>query len=175
MEREYRELLTLTRTLCAKFGPSGWEDAVREYILQAAMPYADGMETDPMGNLMVLRRGRRPAAAGPIMLCAHMDEVGVIVKSFTEDGMVKFGFVGGVDPRVVIGRRIQFRTEDSDTVEGIVGRPPDHGRRAAARAQDKGPLYRYRLHEQEAGRGQAVAGRLRHVCARDRLVWRRPD
>ena len=30
MEREYRELLTLTRTLCAKFGPSGWEDEVRE-------------------------------------------------------------------------------------------------------------------------------------------------
>ena len=121
MEREYRELLTLTRTLCAKFGPSGWEDEVREYILQAAMPYADRIETDPMGNLMVFRRGRHPQAAGPLMLCAHMDEVGVIVKSFTEDGMVKFGFVGGVDPRVVIGRRIQFRTEAGDTVEGIVG------------------------------------------------------
>ena len=110
MEREYEELLTLTRTLCAKFGPSGWEDEVREYILQAAMPYADRIETDPMGNLMVFRKGRN-LTEQPIMLCAHMDEVGVIVKSFTEDGMVKFGFVGGVDPRVVIGRRIQFRTE----------------------------------------------------------------
>ena len=68
MEREYRELLTLTRTLCAKFGPSGWEDEVREYILQAAMPYADRIETDPMGNLMVFRRGRHPQAAGPLML-----------------------------------------------------------------------------------------------------------
>ena len=120
MEREYEELLTLTRTLCAKFGPSGWEDEVREYILQAAMPYADRIETDPMGNLMVFRKGRN-LTEQPIMLCAHMDEVGVIVKSFTEDGMVKFGFVGGVDPRVVIGRRIQFHTEEGDTVEGIIG------------------------------------------------------
>ena len=80
MEREYEELLTLTRTLCAKFGPSGWEDEVREYILQAAMPYADRIETDPMGNLMVFRKGRN-LTEQPIMLCAHMDEVGVIVKS----------------------------------------------------------------------------------------------
>lgn len=120
MEREYEELLTLTRTLCAKFGPSGWEDEVREYILQAALPYADRVETDPMGNLMVFRKGRN-LTERPIMLCAHMDEAGVIVKSFTEDGMVKFGFIGGVDPRVVIGRRIQFHTENGDTVEGIVG------------------------------------------------------
>lgn len=33
-----------------------------------------------------------------------MDEVGVIIKKITDDGMLKFGFVGGVDPRVVIGR-----------------------------------------------------------------------
>lgn len=120
MQEKQQELLTLTRTLCAKFGPSGWEDEVREYILQAALPYADRVETDAMGNLMVFRKGRKPTER-PVMLCAHMDEVGVIVKKFTEDGMVGFGFVGGVDPRVVIGRRIQFRTEAGDTVEGIVG------------------------------------------------------
>lgn len=115
-----QELLELTRLLCAKFGPSGWEDEVREYILQAALPYADRIETDTMGNLMVFRKGKKPTGQA-VMLCAHMDEVGVIVKKFTEDGMVRFGFVGGVDPRVVIGKRVQFRTEQGKTVEGIVG------------------------------------------------------
>lgn len=114
------ELMELVRTLCAAFGPSSCEDAVRELILQAALPYADAIETDAMGNLMVLRRGRR-ALDKPVMLCAHMDEVGVMVKKFTDDGMVKFGFVGGVDPRVVIGRRVYFRNAQGETVAGVVG------------------------------------------------------
>ena len=119
-QEEYRELLSLTRTLCAMFGPSGYEDEVREFILQAAMPYADRIETDTMGNLMVFRKGKK-LTERPVMVCAHMDEVGVIAKKFTEDGMVGFGFIGGVDPRVVIGKRIQFRTEEGKTVEGVIG------------------------------------------------------
>lgn len=113
-------LRNLTETLCAQFGPSGCEDSVRDLILQAALPYADAVETDPMGNLMIFRKGKT-ALEQPVMVCAHMDEVGVIAKKLTEDGMVKFGFLGGVDPRVVIGRRVYFRNDDGETVEGVIG------------------------------------------------------
>ncbi len=133
-QEQYRELLELTRTLCAKFGPAGYEDEVREFILQAAMPYADRIETDPMGNLMVFRKGKK-ALERPVMVCAHMDEVGVIAKKFTEDGMVKFGFVGGVDPRVVIGKRIQFHTDAGETVEGVIGIKAVHLTTPAERTQ----------------------------------------
>ncbi len=109
-------MLAYLEELCALDGPSGCEDRVRSYIRDKAAPFADRMLEDPIGNLMVLRRGKRPCEK-PLMLCAHMDEVGVIVKRITDEGMIRFGFVGGVDPRVVIGRRIRF----TNGVRGVVG------------------------------------------------------
>ena len=46
------------QALCALPGPSGAEDAVRDYLRSQAAPYADEILTDPMGNLMVFRKGR---------------------------------------------------------------------------------------------------------------------
>ncbi len=105
----------LLRDLCGLDGPSGCEDSVRDYIQAAAAPYAERMLQDAMGNLMVFVKGKTTPKK-TIMVCAHMDEVGVIVKRITEDGMLKFGFVGGVDPRVAIGRRVRF-----GDVRGVIG------------------------------------------------------
>ena len=85
----------LLKTLCALPGPSGCEDAVRAFVLKKAKPYADALRTDAIGNVMVFRKGRKTLER-PVVVCAHMDEVGVIVKKITDDGMIKFGFVGGV-------------------------------------------------------------------------------
>ena len=57
------------------------------------------MQVDPLGNLIVWKKGAR-AAGNRLMLCAHMDEVGLIVTHVTEEGFLKFDFVGGVDRRV---------------------------------------------------------------------------
>ncbi len=108
-------MISMLQTLCALPGPSGYEDAVRDYIRREAKPVADEIREDSMGNLMVFRRGRT-TSAHTVMLSAHMDEVGVICRGYTDDGCIRFGFVGGVDPRVVIGRRILF-----GDVRGVVG------------------------------------------------------
>ena len=108
-------MIELLQKLCALPGPSGCEDAVREFIRREAEPYADEIREDSIGNLMIFRRGTKPCKK-TIMLSAHMDEVGIICKGHTDDGCVKFGFVGGVDPRVVIGRRVLF-----GKVRGVVG------------------------------------------------------
>src|SRR5574344_1932837 len=105
------EFIQLVERLCRYDAPSSREDAVREHILWLAEKYADKVESDAMGNVMAFRRGRK-SLAKPVMLAAHMDEVGVIVKRITDDGMLKFGFVGGVDPRVVIGRGIRFVNQE---------------------------------------------------------------
>lgn len=120
-------MLELIKTLCALPGPSGCEDAVRDFIRAQAESYADNIETDPMGNLFVYRTGKKHLPK-PVMLCAHMDEVGLIVKKITEDGMLKFGFVGGVDPRVVIGRTVRF-----GETRGVVGIKAVHLSTAAER------------------------------------------
>jgi len=100
-------LIDTLKTLCALPGASGMEDAVRDFIIREARPHADEIITDSIGNLMVFKKGRK-APQKRLMLAAHMDEVGVIVTGITDDGYLKFDFVGGVDRRVVIGQRVRF-------------------------------------------------------------------
>lgn len=98
-------MLDTMETLCCLDGVSGREDEVREYILERVMPFADEICADAMGNLMVFKKG----AAKPkqrVMLAAHMDEVGLIITEITEDGYLRFDAVGGIDRRVLIGKRV---------------------------------------------------------------------
>lgn len=109
-------MIELLKKLCALTGPSGREERVRAYIAEHARLYADKMETDPMGNLYVFRKGERSHKT--LMVCGHMDEVGVIITGITDDGYLKFDFVGGVDRRVVMGKRVWVGEHD---VPGIIG------------------------------------------------------
>ena len=120
-------MIELMKQLCALPGPSGCEDAVREFVLEKVKPFADEIKTDAIGNIMVFRKGKK-ALERPVVVCAHMDEVGVIIKKITDDGMLKFGFVGGVDPRVVIGRPVRF-----GDVPGVIGIKAVHLTTAAER------------------------------------------
>lgn len=120
-------MIELMKELCALPGPSGCEDAVRAFVLKRVKPFADEIRTDAIGNVMVFCKGRK-ALDRPVAVCAHMDEVGVIIKKITEDGMLKFGFVGGVDPRVVIGRPVRF-----GDVPGVIGIKAVHLTTAAER------------------------------------------
>jgi endoglucanase len=108
-------LINTLKTLCALPGASGMEDDVREFIIREARPHADEIVTDSIGNVMVFKKGRKTPQKR-LMLASHMDEVGVIVMGITEDGYLKFDFVGGVDRRVVIGQRVWF-----GNVMGVIG------------------------------------------------------
>jgi len=108
-------LIDTLKKLCSLPGTSGMEDSVRDYIMQEAKPFASEVITDSIGNLMIFKKGKS-APQKRLMLAAHMDEVGIIVTGITEDGYLKFDFVGGVDRRVVIGQRVWF----GDTM-GVVG------------------------------------------------------
>ena len=110
-------MLELLRTLCALNGVSGDEDQVRDFIRAQAAPCADSLRTDALGNLIVFKKGRK--SGGPrLLLCAHMDEVGVIVTRATDEGFLKFDFVGGVDRRVAIGKPVVL---GPDRVPGVIG------------------------------------------------------
>ena len=110
-------MLELLKELCRLDGVSGEEDRVRDCIRRYAEPYADQIRTDALGNLIVFKRGARPTGH-KLMLAAHMDEVGVIVTHVTDEGFLKFDFVGGVDRRVAIGKPVVL---DPDRVPGVIG------------------------------------------------------
>ena len=102
--------LNLIRALSVAFGPSGCEDAVRDVIMEQIQGDCDAYTEDKAGNLIAVIRGRgldyNPENPRRIMLSAHMDEVGFMIREITEEGYLKFGVVGGMDPRVLCGRHV---------------------------------------------------------------------
>ena len=100
--------------ICALDGTSGDEGAVRDYIM--AHITADEVTVDNLGNLLVFKKGRK-TPKNRIMFAAHMDEVGVMVTDITDEGFLRLGAVGGIDPRVVLGRGLRFH----NGVKGVAG------------------------------------------------------
>lgn len=112
-------MLDRLRDICTLDGTSGDESAVREYIMNNIT--ADEVTVDNLGNLIVFKKGKaRPK--NKVMLAAHMDEVGFMVTDITEDGFLRFGAVGGIDPRVVLGRGVRFQ----NGTLGVVGTKATH-------------------------------------------------
>ncbi len=108
----------LISTLCSLDGASSAEEAVRKFIREQAEPFAQSIRTDVMGNLIVFKQGAKPAP-NKLMLAAHMDEVGLMVRSITEDGYIKFVTLGGIDRRVLLGKRVFVGTERYPGIIGI--------------------------------------------------------
>lgn len=105
------------KALCSLEGVSGREDRVRAYILDALAQSAAEMDTrvDPLGNVLVWLKGRRRAAR-TLLFAAHMDEVGFIITGITEEGYLRFAAVGGIDTRVIFGKRVRVNGRT-----GIIG------------------------------------------------------
>ena len=111
-------MLTETlKELCALPGVSSCEDAVRDYIRAITAPYADRSYTDTLGNLIIEKKGVSPGTK-KVMLAAHMDEVGLMVHTITEDGYLKFRPVGGIDRRVLLGKPVLVGKQK---LPGVIG------------------------------------------------------
>ena len=115
-------MIDTLKRLCALNGTSGCEDEVRDYIVDRAAKVASDVFVDVMGNVIVAKKGKK-SIAKKIMLCAHMDEVGVVCTSITDDGYLKFAASGGVDRRVLVGKFVELGAE---RIPGIIGCKPIH-------------------------------------------------
>ncbi len=96
----------LLKELCTLDGVAGYEEEVRKAIEKRIAPHVSEMTVDPLGNLIVFKQGAKKRER-PVLLCAHMDEVGFLVRGITDDGMIRLAAAGGIDPRVLIGRRMK--------------------------------------------------------------------
>ncbi|HHY33282.1 MAG TPA: M42 family metallopeptidase [Firmicutes bacterium] len=103
-------------------GVSGYEREVRKIIRRYVEPYA-AIEQDRLGSLVARRTGTgdRPR----VMLAAHMDEIGFMVKSITPEGFLRFLPLGGWFDQVMLAQRVVVKTASGD-VPGIIGSKPPH-------------------------------------------------
>jgi tetrahedral aminopeptidase len=117
----------LLKELSEARGVSGDEGAVREVLLRAVEGLVDEHRVDALGNLICLRKARRPIEEGrwprTIMVAAHMDEVGLMITGINNDGTLRFGKVGGIDDRVLLSKQVLI---GKDAVPGVIGYPPIH-------------------------------------------------
>jgi endoglucanase len=100
-------MLRYLKKYCDILGPSGMEDEIREAIIADIKDSGAEYETDPMGNLIVFKKGKNRRSK-KVLFSAHTDEVGFMVKYIDEEGYLWFDAIGGVDRRVVSGRRVEF-------------------------------------------------------------------
>lgn len=96
----------LLKELSLAFGPSGCEDEVRDIIenyLKGKLPKNAEMYRDVNGGLTVHipREG-----AKKLMINAHMDEVGFMITHIEENGLLRFGCVGGIDSIVLASKLV---------------------------------------------------------------------
>ena len=110
-------MLNTLKELCLLNGVSGDEDEVRRYMVERIKSHASYFHADTIGNLIAFKKGKK-STGNRLMLCAHMDEVGLIVKSVTDEGYLKFGCVGGIDRRILLGKRV---TVGEKAVPGVIG------------------------------------------------------
>ncbi len=96
----------LIKKLVEAYGPSGFEDHIRDLIRPEIESLVDELWVDAMGNLIGLKKGN--GSGLKVMVAAHMDEIGVMVSHITEEGFLRFTNIGGVFPHTLLGGRVQF-------------------------------------------------------------------
>ena len=108
----------LLQKLTEAFGPSGYEDNVREIVREEVEPLADEIKVDALGNLIARKRpSKQTNGIKKIMVAAHMDEIGLIVSHVDENGFIRFSPIGGVFRRYVLGGRVRFL----NGTQGVIG------------------------------------------------------
>lgn len=111
----------LLKRLVASPSISGYEKNIRNLLMKEIKPYVDEIKVDKIGNL-ICRKGSGPPK---IMLTAHMDELGLMVKYIDENGFIRFETIGGWDPKVILSQKFKIHGSKGPLV-GVVGSKPIH-------------------------------------------------
>ena len=104
--------------------PSGYETPAAEVWRKHAEGFASEVGYDTVGS-SVARVDAAGDGAPLVGLVGHIDEIGLVVKHITDEGVLRFGTIGGWDPQVLVGQRLTIATVNGP-VAGVVGRTPIH-------------------------------------------------
>ena len=121
MNSDRKMNLALLEKLCLANGVSGYEDEVAELIIETIKDNCDTVMKDSVGNVLAFKKGKKTPKE-PIMLCAHMDEVGFSVKYINDDGTLDFLQVG-MSPTVLPSKRVLV---GKNKIPGVISSRPVH-------------------------------------------------
>jgi len=116
--------LDLLKKLTEIPAPSGHEDRMISFVKEYMSKYADTVEVDAIGNVIGMLKGTSEKAPR-IMVSAHMDEIGLVIRRIEEEGFLRFERLGGVEPKSLLAREVQILTRNG-IVEGVIGIKAHH-------------------------------------------------
>ncbi len=115
------DIKSLLEKLSNAHGISGREGNVQQIVMDEIKPYVDDVRVDALGNVIATKRGERPS----IMIAAHADEIGLMVKLVDEKGFLHFIHIGGWYDPTLLNQRVIVHAK-SGPVCGVVGSKPPH-------------------------------------------------
>lgn len=115
--------LQLLKKICELPGAPGFEEKIRNFILDQISDTADKVEIDNMGNLIAIKYAADKNSKN-VMVTAHMDEIGFIVNHIDDNGFVRFHPLGGFDPKTLTAQRVIIHGKQD--VVGVMGTKPIH-------------------------------------------------
>jgi endoglucanase len=123
-ESDFQIIKNLTETQAC----SGDEGKIRDYIREIVEPYCDKIEIDILGNLFCFIYGKANEKESKlkILLDAHIDEIGFIVRYIDKNGFIRFTQVGGQNPRILPGQKVTIHSSSGEEIIGIIGETPIH-------------------------------------------------
>ena len=110
------------RDLLETPGTSGVEQSVQHVVRAFASKFAAEVTTDIHGNVLATVN---PSGSPTILLDAHCDQIGLIVRHIDNLGFVRVNPVGGWDMQILLGQRLLIHTE-SGPIPGVIARKPIH-------------------------------------------------
>lgn len=162
MHQSKTTLKALLKELVAINAGAGHEQYIIGDILRHVEGYADELTVDPIGNVYATRKGN---TKGPsLMVIAHMDEIGLIVKNILPSGFILREKVGGVPDNMLLGRKVYIGAKN---IPGVIGTKPGHLQSAeeASRVRSAAQCYvdvGASSREQVEGLGIAIG---------DQIIW----
>ncbi|MBI5460407.1 M42 family metallopeptidase [Methanobacterium sp.] len=109
-------------------GVSGFEDEVRNLMMEELKGHVDDLAVDNMGNLIATKNGKPDGKK--VMLAAHMDEIGLMVRYIDKEGFIKFSKLGGINDQMLLNQEVYIHSNGEKTL-GVVGSKPPHRMKAA--------------------------------------------
>jgi endoglucanase len=111
----------LLQKLSQAHGAPGQENEVRR-IFRSEL--GESVYTDRAGNIFCRQEG---SSGHPrILIAAHMDEVGLMVQTIMDDGLIRFLLLGGWWAHTLLAKRVRIRTGEGNEIPGVIGAKPPH-------------------------------------------------
>ena len=113
--------IKLLSKICTTPGVSGFEQRIREVVLEEIKDLVDEVQVDNMGNVYAIKKGKSDKK---VMIGAHMDEIGFIVTHIDDKGFIRFHTLGGFDPKTLTAQRVIIHGKED--VIGVMASKPIH-------------------------------------------------